>query len=71
MLVFYSDLPLRPEGLAKERATLAFDSDPLLRPGVHRTSTYSSSLTDAVGDDWESTEQGRPLDEDPGDGQSK
>ena len=44
---------LRPEGLAKEGTTLASDSDPLLQPGIHRTSAYGSSLTGAVGADWE------------------
>ena len=43
----------RLEGLAKEGATLTSDSDPLLRPGIHRTSAYGSSPTDAVGADWE------------------
>ena len=44
---------LRPEGLAKEGTTLASDSDPLFRPEIHQTSAYSSSLTGAVGADWE------------------
>ena len=44
---------------------LASDSDPPLRPGVHRTSAYSSSPTSAVGADWETTERGRPLGKDP------
>ena len=43
----------RPKGLAKEGTTLAPDSDPLFRPGIRRTSAYSSSPTDAVGADWE------------------
>ena len=53
MLASDSDTPLRPEGLAKEGTMLAFDSDPLLRPGIHRTSAYGSSLTGAVGANWE------------------
>ena len=32
---------------------LAFDSDPLLQPGIHRNSAYGSSLTGAVGANWE------------------
>ena len=44
---------LRPEGLAKEGTTLASDSDPLFQPGIHQTSTYGSSPTDAVRADWE------------------
>ena len=85
MLASDSDLPLRPEGLAKERngarlrlrpasptrrpsqggTALASDSNPPLRPKGHRTSAYSSSPTNAVGDDWETTERGRPLGKDP------
>ena len=53
MLAFYSDPLLRPEGLAKEGTTLASDSDPLLRPGIHRTSAYGSSPTGAVRANWE------------------
>ena len=44
---------------------LTSDSDPLLRPGVHQTSAYSSSPTDVVGANWETTERGRPLGKDP------
>ena len=32
---------------------LTSDSDPRLRPGMHRTSAYSSSPTGAVGADWD------------------
>ena len=39
--------PLRSEGLANA----ASDFDPHLRPGMHRTSTYISSMTGAVGAD--------------------
>ena len=44
---------------------LASDSDPLLRLGIHRTSTYSSSPTSVIGADWETTEWGHPLGKDP------
>ena len=44
-----SGLPLRPEGLAKQR----YHSDPRLRPRMHRTPTYSSSSTSVVGADWD------------------
>ena len=69
MLASDSGPPLRPEGLTKEeqRSLLALarlsdqkawpnttsDSDPRLRPGMHRTSAYSSSLTGAVRADWD------------------
>ena len=45
--------------------TLASNSDSPFRPKGHRTSAYSSSLTIAVGADWETTERGRPLGKDP------
>ena len=53
MLSSDSGPPLRSEGLAKERTTLASDSDPLLRPGIHQTFAYGSSSTGAVGANWE------------------
>ena len=59
-----SDPLLQLEGLAKEGTTLSSDSDRLLRPRVHRTSAYSSSLTGVVGVDWETTERGCPLGKD-------
>ena len=58
--------PASPTGRpGRGETTLASDSDPRLRPGMHRTSTYSSSLTGAVGADWETTKWGRPLGKDP------
>ena len=53
MLASDSDSLLRSVGLAKEGTMLASNSDPLLRPGIHRTSAYGSSPTGAVGADWE------------------
>ena len=44
---------LLPKDLAKEGTTLASDSDLLFRPGIRRTSAYSSSPTDTVGVGWE------------------
>ena len=44
---------LRPKGLAKEGTTLASDSGLLFQPGIHQTSAYGSSPTDAVRADWE------------------
>ena len=49
MLTSDSTPLLRPYGLANA----ASDSDPRLRPGMHRTSIYSSSPTGAVGADWD------------------
>ena len=43
MLASDSDPLLRPEGLAKKGTTLTSNFEPLLRPGIHRTSAYSSS----------------------------
>ena len=57
--------PLRPEGLAKKEQRSFLTSvrlsdqkawprkGPCLRPGIHRTSAYSSSPTSAVGADWD------------------
>ena len=66
-LAFDSGPALRPEGLAKDGRTFASDSapplrpeglanaasdfDPRLRPGMRRTSAYSSPPTSAVGAD--------------------
>ena len=69
MLASDSGPPLRPEGLAKEEQhslptparlsgrkawpNTASDSDPRIRPGMHRTHAYSSSPTGTVGADWD------------------
>ena len=56
---------LRPASLTGRPGQEEDDARFRLRPGIHRTSTYSSSLTSAVGANWDTTEQGCPLSKDP------